>query len=196
MRIPIIILGLLILVGSIAGAVMFVAFPNYLFAEAEEVQSQSKTAAGAPPVEAENAKKIFTDQRAIGDWSYGCRMMGTEKRCSIRQWVKDTKSGATIFTWAIEQNGKGGLAGAWQSPNGVLLRHGLVLSIGADKPVVLPFESCGRIGCVTQANMASGFVDKLVAAKQIQTTVLAVSGRPLTVTISTRGLSEGLAALK
>lgn len=171
-------LVLVVALGVGAGVVKFIYFP------------------AAEPVAAESPENAVTDTRAFGDWAYGCRQVATQKLCSLRQWVKDQKSGATIFTWIVEQNGKGGFAGAWAAPSGILLRHGLTLNIGAEKPVLLPFESCGRAGCVVKANMDAGFIARLAAASTLQASFVAASGKPLTIAISAKGLAEGLAALK
>jgi invasion protein IalB len=133
-----------------------------------------------------------------GDWIYGCveQPETKEVRCSISQRLSDAESKADVFLWRIMQDGKGGLVGVWQTPNGVLLSRGIVLEAGTPKPIAIPYETCGNGGCQAVANLAADFVETLAKTPQATATVFKRNGEGVKLALSVKGLAEGLTALR
>jgi invasion protein IalB len=159
---------------------------------------------GAPPATASVAAAPPQGQPKVvksetyGDWVYGCVEQADTKevRCSISQRLADAESKAAIFLWRIAQDGKGGLIGVWQTPNGVLLSRGILLEAGTPKPIAIPFETCGNGGCQAVANLAADFVDTLAKTPQASATVFKRNGEGVKLALSVKGLAEGLTALR
>ena len=150
--------------------------------------------ASAPP---QNQPKVVKTE-TYGDWVYGCVEQPETKdvRCSISQRLADAESKAAIFLWRISQDGKGGLVGTWQTPNGVLLSRGIVLEAGTPKPIAIPYETCGNGGCQAVANLAADFVETLAKTPQATATVFKRNGEGVKLALSVKGLADGLTALR
>jgi invasion protein IalB len=134
----------------------------------------------------------------MGDWLLNCSTspQTSVKRCSIMQQLSDQKSKSVVFAWLIGDDGKGNLVGVWQTPTGVLINRGVVLDVGTDKPIAVPFTACITGHCEAVATLAPDFVETLIKAEKATATIFAVSGQGLTFNLSVKGLSDGIAALK
>jgi invasion protein IalB len=156
--------------------------------------SAAAPVAAAPP---QNQPKVVKTE-TYGDWIYGCveQPETKEVRCSISQQLSDAQSKAAVFLWRIAQDGKGGLVGVWETPSGVLLSRGIVLEAGTPKPIAIPYESCLGGGCRAVANLAADFVEALSKADQATATVFKRNGEGVKLALSTKGLADGLTALK
>jgi invasion protein IalB len=135
---------------------------------------------------------------SMGDWLFNCSTspQTSVKRCSIMQQLSDQKSKSVVFAWLIGDDGKGNLVGVWQTPTGVLINRGVLLDVGTDKPIAVPFTACITGHCEAVANLAPDFVETLIKAEKATATIFAVSGQGLTFNLSVKGLSDGIAALK
>lgn len=134
----------------------------------------------------------------MGDWILNCSTspQTSVKRCSMMQQLSDQKSKSVVFAWLIGDDGKGNLVGVWQTPTGVLINRGVVLDVGTDKPIAVPFTACITGHCEAVATLAPDFVETLIKAEKATATIFAVSGQGLTFNLSVKGLSDGIAALK
>ncbi len=134
----------------------------------------------------------------IGDWVFNCGLnpQTSKKQCTIAQQLTDEKSKSVVFAWLIGNDGNGNLLAIWQTPTGVLVNRGVVVDLGADKPVAVPFTSCITGRCEAIANLAPEFVDSLVKATSATATVVAVNGQSLTFNLSVNGLARAIDAVK
>lgn len=150
----------------------------------------ASNAPAAPPV-------TVTKQETYGDWLYTCFESPQNKqvRCAIAQHLTDSNSDVTVLSWQIEQDGKGGLIGTWQTPRRVLLNRGIALEIGAPNPLLVPFETCGRQHCRASAGLPPEALAALARAEKASATLVLSSGKPVTLPLSVNGLANGLAAL-
>lgn len=139
-----------------------------------------------------------TKRETYGDWLYTCfeASQSKEVRCAIAQHLTDSKSDVTVFSWQIEQDGKGGLVGTWQTPRGVLLNRGIALDFGTPKPVSIPFETCGRQHCRAVAGLTPDYLAALATAAMATATLTLPNGKEITFRLGVKGLADGLAALK
>jgi invasion protein IalB len=159
------------------------------------------TAAEAPQPAAPQAAASPPERLAgepMGDWLFNCSTspQSSVKRCSIMQQLSDQKSKSVVFAWLIGDDGKGNLVGVWQTPTGVLINRGVLLDVGTDKPIAVPFTACITGHCEAVANLAPDFVETLIKAEKATATIFAVSGQGLIFNLSVKGLSDGIAALK
>jgi invasion protein IalB len=155
----------------------------------------------APPAATPQAGAAPSPELAgepIGDWLLNCSASPktSVKRCSIMQQLSDQKSKSVVFAWLIGDDGKGNLVGVWQTPTGVLINRGVVLDVGTEKPIAVPYTACITGHCEAVANLAPDFVETLIKAEKATATIFAVSGQGLTFKLSVKGLSDGIAALR
>jgi invasion protein IalB len=145
-----------------------------------------------------DAERAVIDRAVIGDWHYGCvnQSRPGEKLCFIRQQLADSKTKAPVFTWTVGQDAKGKLVAVWQTPTGVMIGQGMLLDIGMEKPIPVPYRACTRGQCQAIANLAPEFLDRLGKAEKARATIVAATGKGLAFDFSVQGLAEGLAALK
>jgi invasion protein IalB len=160
----------------------------------------SAAASPEPAAEREVAKPTVTVLRGqpIGDWIFNCGMnpQTSTKQCTIAQQLTDKTSKSVVFAWLIGGDGTGNLVAVWQTPTGVLINRGVVIDVGTDKPIAVPFTSCISGHCEAIANLAPDFIDKLVTATSATATVYTVAGQGLTFKLSVNGLAKAIAAVK
>lgn len=143
------------------------------------------------------ARPEVTAEQAYGDWVYRCLKEpgGDGQTCSISQRIAREADKRTIFSWRIMQDGKGGLVSVWQVPSGVLLSRGLELDTGLDKPIVVPFQSCGNSRCQAVAGLAPEFVETLSGLKTVSAKVYLQDGKAVDMPLSADGLAAALGAI-
>jgi invasion protein IalB len=134
----------------------------------------------------------------IGDWIFNCGMnpQTSKKQCTIAQQLTDEKSKSVVFAWLIGNDGSGNLVAIWQTPTGVLVNRGVVVDVGTQKPVAVPYTSCITGRCEAIANLAPDFIDTLVKAGSASATVVTVDGQSLTFKLSVNGLAQAIDAVK
>lgn len=168
-------------------------------AVAQQAAPPPRNAAPAvPPQAPAPAQPQMTNRTTYEDWVYGCFETpdGSETRCSINQSLLDADTRNLVLLWRIIEDGQGGLAGIWQTPDAVLLRPGIRLDAGTPDPIVIPYEACGGGFCQASGTLAPEFIQTLSTADRITATIVAQNGRPVTLQFSVDGLAEGLAALR
>jgi invasion protein IalB len=162
---------------------------NTQLAQASEPQA-------APSAPAEAPQQLAGEP--IGDWMLNCAIIPqtSEKRCTIMQQISDDRSKSVVFAWVIGKDDKDNLVAVWQTPTGVLINRGVVIDVGTDKPIAVPYTACITGHCEAVATLAPDFVETLIKAERATATIVAVSGQGLTFNFSVKGLSDGIAALK
>ena len=162
----------------------------------------SSPAAASPEVAAEKEapQPTVTVLRGqpIGDWIFNCGMnpQTSKKQCTIAQQLTDEKTKSVVFAWLIGNDGTGNLVAVWQTPTGVLVNRGVVVNVGTEKPVAVPFTSCLAGHCEAIANLAPDFIERLVGATSATATVYTVAGQGLTFKLSVNGLAKAIDAVK
>ncbi len=134
----------------------------------------------------------------IGDWIFNCGMnpQTSKKQCTIEQQLTDQKTKSVVFSWLIGNDGSGHLVAVWQTPTGVLINRGVVVSVGAEKPVAVPYTSCLTGHCEAIANLAPDFIEKLAGAASATATIYTAAGKGLTFRLSVNGLAKAIDAVK
>jgi invasion protein IalB len=162
----------------------------------------SSPAAASPGVAAEKEAPLpavtVLKGQPIGDWIFNCGMnpQTSKKRCTIEQQLTDGKTKSVVFAWLIGNDGTGNLVAIWQTPTGVLVNRGVVVNVGTEKPVAVPYTSCVTGRCEAIANLAPDFIEKLAGAASATATVYTVNGQPLTFNVSVSGLAKAIDAVK
>ncbi|MEJ0013148.1 MAG: invasion associated locus B family protein [Bauldia sp.] len=134
----------------------------------------------------------------IGDWVLNCGVnpQTIKKQCTISQQLTDEKSKSVVFAWLIGNDGSGNLVAIWQTPIGILVNRGVVVNLGEEKPVSVPFTSCVTGHCEAVANLAPDFIQTLARATSATATVYTVAGQGLTFKLSVNGLAQAIDAVK
>ena len=120
----------------------------------------------------------------------------SKKQCTIAQQLTDEKTKSVVFAWLIGNDGTGNLVAVWQTPTGVLVNRGVVVNVGTEKPVAVPFTSCLAGHCEAIANLAPDFIERLVGATSATATDYTVAGQGLTFKLSVNGLAKAIDAVK
>jgi invasion protein IalB len=134
----------------------------------------------------------------IGDWIFSCgtNPQTSRKQCTIAQQLTDKRTQSVVLAWLIGDDGDGNLFAAWQTPTGVLVNRGVVVDVGIERPIAVPFTSCISGYCEAVANLAPHFVHSLINATKATATVFTVAGEGLTFSLSVDGLAEAIDAVK
>jgi invasion protein IalB len=134
----------------------------------------------------------------IGDWTFNCgtNPQTSRKQCTIAQQLTDKRTQSVVFSWLIGDDGQGNLVAVWQTPTGILVNRGVVVDVGIERPIAVPFTSCITGRCEAVANLAPDFVDTLAKATKATATVFTLGGEGLTFSLSVNGLAEAIDAVK
>jgi invasion protein IalB len=188
-----------VIVAWFSGSIPILARQNGPAAPATAAAGQPPAQQAQVPAQPANAgpQPTVVARETYGDWIYTCIKMpaGDETRCGIIQQLSQSGTGASVFLWRIAQDGKGGMIGEWETPTGIIVGRGITLDAGTEKPIVIPFQACTQGGCVAIANLAPDFVDTLSRAQAATAVVYPIGGQGVRLTLSVKGLAEGLAAL-
>ena len=151
-----------------------------------------------PETNAVQPAVTFLKGQPIGDWIVNCgtNPQTARQQCTISQQLTDKRTQSVVFTWLIGDDGAGNLVAVWQTPTGVLLNRGVVIDVGNDKPISVPFTSCAPGQCEAIANLAPDFIDILTKATKATATVFTMAGDGLTFSLSVDGLAQALDAVK
>ena len=160
-------------------------------AEAAQAAAAEKEVASPPTV-------TVLKGQPIGDWIFNCGMnpQTSKKQCTIAQQLTDEKTKSVIFAWLIGNDGAGNLVAVWQTPTGVLINRGVVIDVGTEKPIAVPYTSCITGHCEAIANLAPDFIATLLKATKASATVYTVGGQGLTFNLSVNGLAQAIDAVK
>jgi invasion protein IalB len=165
------------------------------FAIAQQSQKPGETVASvAKPADQE----AIVERKVIGDWVYGCLNQDkpAPKQCFIRQQLADDKTKSPVITWTLGRSPNGDIVAVWQTPTGVLVGAGVLLDIGGEKPIPVPYRACMPGQCQAVANLEDAFVARLGKAEKARATIVAANGKGLSFDFSVKGLADGIAALK
>lgn len=158
------------------------------------------SAAASPEATAKTPDPTVTVLRGqpIGDWIFNCGMnpQTSKKQCTIAQQLTDEKTKSVVFAWLIGNDGAGNLVAVWQTPTGVLVNRGVVIDVGTEKPIAVPYTSCIAGHCEAIANLAPDFIETLVKATGATATVYTLAGQSLTFKLSVQGLAKAIDAVK
>jgi invasion protein IalB len=134
----------------------------------------------------------------IGDWVFSCGVnpQTSKKQCTIAQQLTDEKTKSVVFAWLIGNDGSGNLVAIWQTPIGIMVNRGVVVNVGDERPVSVPFTSCVTGHCEAIANLAPDFIQTLAKAASATATVYTVGGQGLTFKLSVNGLAQAIDAVK
>ncbi len=160
-------------------------------AEASQESPAEKEVAPPPTV-------TVLQGQPIGDWIFNCGMnpQTSKKQCTIAQQLTDEKSKSVVFAWLIGNDGSGNLVAVWQTPTGVLINRGVVIDVGTQQPIAVPYTSCITGHCEAIASLAPDFIATLVKATTATATVYTVGGQGLTFKLSVNGLAQAIDAVK
>ena len=158
------------------------------------VASQEATAVK----EADTPKVTVLKGQPIGDWIFNCgtNPQNSRKTCTIAQQLTDKRTQSVVFAWLIGDDGQGNLIAVWQTPTGVLVNRGVVIDVGTERPIAVPFTSCISGYCEAVANLAPDFIDLLAKAQKASATVYTLAGEGLTFSVSVNGLAQAIDAVK
>lgn len=160
----------------------------------------SQPAAASQPAEKEVVAPAVTVMKGqpIGDWTLTCGVhpQTSRKQCTIGQQLTDKRTQSVVFAWLIGDDGNGNLVAVWQTPTGVLVNRGLVVDVGIQRPIAVPYTACITGRCEAVANLAPDFVDTLARATKATATITTVDGEDMSFALSVKGLAEAIDAVK
>lgn len=146
------------------------------------------------PASIETIKETSGD--TVGDWTYNCEAkVVTGRKCSLSQQISNPH-GIIVFSWVISIDTQGQFNSKWQTVTGVMVNRGILLDAGTEQPIRLPYSSCVSGYCQVDAKLGEDFVDTLSNTIRATATVQPIIGPAVTYTIGTRGLADGLRALR
>jgi len=140
----------------------------------------------------------------FGDWVVGCEKDEKNKQvCFLSQVLtskneKDEKNPQHIATFRVGYFGKAKEVKMLQIlPFGTSLQSGTSIILGKDM-IIAPgkFTNCQAFGCIAVADLTKQDIDAIANATESYVGIISIEGKQINITMSAKGLKEGLAALK
>jgi len=140
----------------------------------------------------------------FGDWVIGCEKDEKNKQlCFLSQVLttkndKDENNPQHVATFRMGYLGKSKDIKMLQIlPFGANLQSGTSIILGKDM-IIAPgkFTTCQAFGCIAVADLTKQDLDSMINATEAFIGIISVEGKQINITLSTKGLKEGLAALK
>jgi invasion protein IalB len=129
------------------------------------------------------------------DWRLTClKSIPPSGVCSLAQDVVDSNSRAKIAHLEMGSAPEG-MTLVVTMPFGVALQAGLGLSLDSSAPVIHPYETCNRVGCIVDIPLDDALIGALKQAKQAQLVFVSASNdKTNEMPISLRGFDRGATA--
>lgn len=151
----------------------------------------SLTAVGA-------AADTTTPDRVFGHWVMHCiEMDGSAKACALHQRLYSDKTKAPVASFAIADNEKGAAHRLTViMPLGIDIPAGVTGALAGRPALAYQIQTCLPRGCIASVGLTAEDLAALEAARDF-TTSFRMRGvaDPVTVTVSLKGVTEGLKAL-
>jgi invasion protein IalB len=135
------------------------------------------------------------------DWKIGCVKDADKKTsCFLTQQITVTKDDKqevlAIYQFGYSASPNKKLNMLQILPLGVSLQAGTGVVVG--EKVIIPgkFTVCSALGCHSFAEVSKDELQELLAAEKTNTVFMNLEGKQIIIPISTKGLKEGLEALK
>jgi invasion protein IalB len=141
--------------------------------------------------------KPNTDQ-AFGDWTLHCAQpKDGEPVCALRQKIMSSDTKLPVAAFAIARNKTSHeLRLAVVLPLGLDIPAGVSGKAGA-APLTFAIQTCVRRGCIASTQVDDKLLESLHAAQALTTTFkMRIVTDPTTLTVSLKGLDDGLKALE
>ena len=151
-----------------------------------------QTAENPPPAAAE------PETQAFGDWVLACQppKEGAPKRCAAQQRLASAKDKKPVFLWQWTYDAEGALVIILTTPPGLRLDKGIQIGFDPAKPSVVLFQQCESTFCNTAFKVTAEQLAASVKLESIEVQLFPPQGEPVKLKISSKGLTEALAALK
>jgi invasion protein IalB len=148
----------------------------------------------APPA----PQRQVVDRQLFGDWVYLCTADAArqDRACTLLQELSRTGTNEKLLSWRISVGPDGNLLSSWEVPTGLRLRAGFQLDYGGEKPIAIPYDMCTRGSCIAVAEFGDEFQQRLVTAPKVTGTIVNTANKGLAFTLSAKGLTEAVAALR
>jgi invasion protein IalB len=151
-----------------------------------------------------NAHATMKEGEKFGDWIAGCEKGEKGKQvCFLSQVItsqneKDDKNPQHVATFRIGYFAKAKELKMLQIlPFGTSLQAGTSIILGKDK-LIAPgkFTTCQAFGCLAVADLTKQDVAALIDVTEAYVGLISIEGKQININLSTKGLKEGLEALK
>lgn len=164
-----------------------------------------QVAPAAPPA-APAKSGAATVAGQFGDWAMLCGDDAKDDKskekdkarsgsCSLVQQLVDSSSKKSVFSLTIVYGPRGNLILIVDAPLGVALDRGLEMTLGGQSVQREAFSHCLPAGCQTVLILTDALKEEMRKATEGFLTVYTLSGAPLRVAFSLKGLDEALSAL-
>lgn len=142
-------------------------------------------AAAAPRPNGPETVKLFED------WRVACPT-AKDQSCAMRQGVLDATSHKEMARLEIFRD-HGADVLLVTLPFNVLLEPGMAYGFDEDKPVLVPFETCTNIGCVSRAPFTGELADGFIKAREARILFAGLDAKPVGLPFFKKGFDEALA---
>ncbi len=154
-----------------------------------------------PPAAAASGPSTRTEILTFDSWTVTCRdgREPTDKRaCAAELQIVNTANNANqvVFSWLVGLNPAGATVSIMRFPPGVLIAPGVEFKLPEKEARKIPFTICEANRCEAAMVIDDAFIRDVSAAANAEATIYASDGRGVKFTITHKGFSQALAAIR
>lgn len=132
---------------------------------------------------------------AFQAWSLVCRKWsGNERRCVLFIAVADPDVKRVLLTFSVARTPQGTPVLMVDTPAGVAVDQGIMVTAGAAEGIKVPIQSCDAQRCRAVTELTSSLRASLEAADVTAVTYVRPDNQPSTYNLPTRGFKDGIVA--
>ena len=115
--------------------------------------------------------------------------------CSATLRVVNDQNRQAVLIWEIGNDATGKPVFALRTPLGVLMRPGVVVTIGQGKPRKVDFALCDTHGCEAAAPFDPVLAKEMTAASEANVVFTAINGQAVSISFPLKGIGPALAEI-
>lgn len=171
-------------------------------AGASPALAQAAKPASAKPASAKSDGALPGGASALtetyDDWVVSCALPEGRRVCALSQVQTNPQNQQRMLTFEVANVDAKGVSGTMALPFGLSLSQGVRVQIDEGTPSpALPFQVCVPAGCLVPFTLDGDSLARLRTGKQVKITGQAAeTGKPVTLSVSLKGLAPGLARLQ
>ncbi len=151
-------------------------------------------------IEGKTSSEAAAEQKVYGDWKLACQKSESAKKevCALQQniTVKQDEKQVPVAAYEFTYTDKKDLKMIQVLPQGVLLQPGTSLIVGEKVIANAKFTVCQNGGCIAVADIAKEDLKLILSKDSVALGMFNSEGKQTDLLVSTKGLKEGLEALK
>jgi len=144
----------------------------------------------------QQSEEVPEDVQTFQDWRVQCESPegAPQERCYMYQNLVMRESGQRVLLVGVVRDAQNAAA-IFTAPLGVLLPPGVTIQVDDGDEMRVPFQQCGRQGCVARLRLGDELLSAMRAGLEAQVTIYRADQQPVSLPVSLKGFTAAYTAL-